>query len=1117
MAVLVLFAVVSVPLANLLHLTGTRLWVVRSALWLFGAIAAALVYLYQRARTRDVPAEPELEGGDDLGLALASAQARMAAGGRGAEARIGRLPLVLVLGPTGATKTSVISHSGLDAELLSGEVMRGDVPIPTDPVNVWYANGTILLEAGGRLLDDNARWLRLTRLIRPSRLAAAVGRGRQAPRVALVCFGCDELTRPGAAEAVSAAARRLRTRLAEVSQELGIRLPVYVLFTRADRLPQFAEYVRNLSQEEAQQVLGTTIPFSDEPPGVWAEAQARRLHAAFDRLVHRLAMARLDVLSRESESLARGAAYEFPRELRKTTELAVQFLVDVCRPSQLGVNPFLRGFYFTGVRPIILTDAAPATAAPALDPMAGGATSVFNARMLQQGQLAAAGPRGGRKVPQWVFLRRLFREVLLVDKLALSITAGGARVDLLRRTLIGAAAAAAIFVALGMTVSFAGNRKLVRGSVAAASAAREVGGVGSLVGEEDLARLDALRERTAQVTGYERGRRPLHLAWGLYTGHDLQPLLRRIYFQRFDGALWRETQDRLLGYLRGLPEQPDENSEFGKAQDALAAHLLTTSENGRATPELLTPVLLEHARPMGTDSVQARVERQFAFFAAELPYGNPYDTRADVPLVERTQRFLRAFGPEAYYRALVYEGGRTAAPVRYTGAQSVVRNETVVPGAFTIPGYQHVQTQLDSVDELMKRYEWIYGAQPPTQKPRREELAQMYQREYVRRWQDYLGAGSVVRFGGPGDAATKLSMLAASSSPLFVMLATASRETNHDSTSAIGKAFQPVHATVPPSADAGGATAAVAGYTAALNGLASTMRMLASAGGGRGDDALMQQAMAGAAEVRGQAAAVAGGFNRAGDADLTASQVQRLLQQPADFADALVSGLPTAALNAAGQDFCGSYASVARAFPFNPRSSADASPDEVNAMFLRDQGTLWSFYQDALQALVTPQGRARPGARVRSDFARFFGRAAEFSAGAYRGSALAVVFDFQPEIPAGASEVFLQVDGDQASFTPTSRASRSFLWEAERAREARLVVAFGGERVTVASGTGAWAPFRVFYAADWRDSGPYRVEWRIPGRDARLVGTVSFESGVPPLLRPSYTGALSQCVSQITN
>jgi type VI protein secretion system component VasK len=128
-----------------------------------------------------------------------------------------------------------------------------------------------------------------------------------------------------------------------------------------------------------------------------------------------------------------------------------------------------------------------------------------------------------------------------------------------------------------------------------------------------------------------------------------------------------------------------------------------------------------------------------------------------------------------------------------------------------------------------------------------------------------------------------------------------------------------------------------------------------------------------------------------------------------------------------------------------------------------------------------------------------------------------VVFDFQPAIPAGASEVVLQVDGDQTSFTPTARASRTFAWEADRARAASLVVNFAGERVTVASGAGPWAVFRLFYAGEWSGSGPYRVEWRVPGRSETVTAQVSFESGVPPVFRPGYVGALSECVSQITN
>jgi type VI secretion system protein ImpL len=1117
-AVLVLFLAIAWPLPGLLGATGARVWVLRAGLLLFGLLAAVLLHLVLRARSRRALPDAADTDADDIGLALAAAQSRLASARSAAESRLARLPVVLVLGPTGSTKTSVLAHSGLDAELLAGEVSRGDMPVPTNPLTVWYAQGTVFVEAGGRLLEDPARWQRLVRLLRPSGLAAAVGRGTQAPRAAVVCFAAEEFLQPNASAAVTATAQRIRARLAEISQELGIRLPVYVLFTKTDRLPCFAEYVRSLSTEEAQQVVGVTLPLVPETGGSWAEVQARRLQTSFERLVRSLSVARLDLLSRESQESQRAAAYEFPRELRKIADLAVQFLVDATRPSQLGMNPLLRGFYFTGVRPVVLSDIAADAAPPAAAAApAAGATAVFNPAMLrQQPMQPMPAVHGGRRVPQWVFLHRLFREVLLGDTVAGRLTGGGTRVDLLRRGLIASAAAACVIFAIGATVSFGGNRQLVRTAVATASDAREVGGIAGIIGEDDLARLDALRAHTAQVTHYERSGRPLRLAWGLYTGAAVQPLLRDEYFAQLERALWRDTQDRLLQYLRGLPDLPDDDSDFGRAQDALAAHLLTTSEHRRATSELLTPVLLSHARAIGSDSAQALTQRQFAFFASELPHGNPYDVQPDGPLIERTQDFLRAFGAEAYYRALLYEGNRTAAAVRYSGPQGLVRNDVVVPGAFTVAGWRHVQTLLDSVDHLFVRYQWIYGSEPPADKPRRDQLAELYADEYVRRWQDYLARGSVERFSSVADASVKLGMIGAPTSPLFGMFVVAARETALDSATVVARAFQPLHATAPPDADARGATVGALGYANAVGALSSAMGLLANATGGARDQALLQAATA-AAAVRTEAASLGAGFTMSGEAAVTASHVQRLLRQPADYADALVSGLPSTELNAAGRAFCGTLQPVAQRYPFNQRATTDASVDEVNAIFMREEGVLWSFYQDALSSLLTAQGRPRPGARVSTGFARFFTRAAEFSNAAYRGGQLGLLFDFQPEIPAGATEVLLQIDGDQGVFTPTSRASRTYAWEAARTREARLVVSYGSERVTVAAGQGEWAPFRLFGSAEWSGSGPYRVEWRIPGRDGSLVGVVSFESGVPPLFRSSYIATMAQCVSQITN
>src|SRR5690606_19341694 len=303
-------------------------------------------------------------------------------------------------------KTTIVTRSGLEPELLAGEITRGDAVVPTRALNVWYADEAIFVEAGGKLLAEPARWARLVKHLRPSRLAALLpGRG-QAPRAAVVCFGCDELMKPGAAESIVAQARTLRERLIELAGGLGIRLPVYVVFTKADRLPYFADFVRSWTTDETAELLGATLPLAPRAEtGSYAERAAARVNAAIDGIFHSLAARRLDVLPRETGEEVRAGAYEFPRELRKVAPLATQFLVDLCRPSQLGVSPFLRGFYFTGVRPLVIEEAGYAPAAPAA-PSGGAvdATSVFDARALMaQQQAAQSAPRGTRRVPEWAF------------------------------------------------------------------------------------------------------------------------------------------------------------------------------------------------------------------------------------------------------------------------------------------------------------------------------------------------------------------------------------------------------------------------------------------------------------------------------------------------------------------------------------------------------------------------------------------------------------------------------------------------------------------------------------------------------------------------------------------
>ena len=288
----------------------------------------------------------------------------MAASLLGKEAKLAALPAFFIVGETGAAKTSLFVHSGVEPDLLSGQVYQDNTVIPTRPVNIWLAQKSVFIESGGKLLAEPARWAHLIKRLQPPRFRNLfrnlLRKKEQAPRAVIVVVDCDNFMRAGAEEALAVSARNLNARLGEISQILGIRLPVYVLFSKMDRLALFGDFVGNLTDEEVTQVLGATLPLSNEQePGIYAEREATRLTAAFDDLFHSLCDKRLPFLAREHDAAKLPAVYEFPREFRKLRNALVRFLVDLGRPSQLRANPFLRGFYFSGVRPIVVKESSP--------------------------------------------------------------------------------------------------------------------------------------------------------------------------------------------------------------------------------------------------------------------------------------------------------------------------------------------------------------------------------------------------------------------------------------------------------------------------------------------------------------------------------------------------------------------------------------------------------------------------------------------------------------------------------------------------------------------------------------------------------------------------------------
>src|ERR1700676_2942073 len=435
--VLLVYLVLVWLLGRWLPLHGSDVWILRGVLAAVGIVGAAVAYFYiykvNKAKEASGEGDSQPGGTDDLDALVREAVRRLKHSTLGRGTNLGSLPLVFVLGESGSTKTTVLIQSALDTQLLAGRVYRDNEVLPTSAANIWYTRQAIFVDPAGSMMGQADRWRRLVRLLQPGRFSAALGKRAQAPRAAIVCFDCETFLQPGASETAVSAARRLSVRLQEVSQLLGISFPVYVLFTKLDRISFFTDFVRGMSKDEAAEVLGATLPLRSVNAGVYADEETKRLTKAFDEIFYSLAERRILLLPRENEGNKLPAIYEFPRELRKLRTLLVQFLVDLARPSHLGTNPFLRGFYFTGVRPVVVDDVVAARAVPvevAEAAFDAGATQIFRGGGAQVQAPVAVRGGGSRRMPQWVFLTSLFNDVLVKDRVALATSGSSSHVNL---------------------------------------------------------------------------------------------------------------------------------------------------------------------------------------------------------------------------------------------------------------------------------------------------------------------------------------------------------------------------------------------------------------------------------------------------------------------------------------------------------------------------------------------------------------------------------------------------------------------------------------------------------------------------------------------------------------
>jgi type VI secretion system protein ImpL len=1107
---------------QILHVVGTNAIVLRGGILLLGVIAVIGLLLWARASMSAMPgaeefrapAAPSFAGASsgasagasqDVDILIRDAAVKVAAARLAAGAQLSSLPTVFLLGETGAGKTSAMDQSGLDAELLAGQVYQESSIVPTRVANLWFARKTVFVEAGGPLMDDAGSWVRLIKHFVPGRFRSVFGGASLAPRAAIVCVDSEKLVREAALEKIVAQARKLRARLEELSYHMGVSLPVYVLFNRSDRIPYFEEFAGTFNNEETSQVLGSTLPLvGSASSGVYAEQETKRLTAAFQAIFFTLAECRPGLLSRERNSDRQAGVYEFPREFGKLSKPLVQFLVDLCRPGHLRTGPFLRGFYFVGQRIVTVSSNAGQTmlGQRAAQRAPGGfnpdATSLISAQdptaktsWSTGTSLESAGE--SRRSVQRVFLSHVFSHVLLQDRAALGASGTSTRGDLGRRILFASIAALAAVWITVTAVSFVGNTRLVSGVRRATQDLASVQNLGAQQPTIDsLRKLDSLRQTLVQLRGYKQNGVPLHLRWGLYAGDDIRLDAHAIYFHSFDQILFQHTKKNLIADLQTYRGIPQPNADPGAAYDSLKAYLLITSESQRNNGEFLQDFLMKDWKRDLGDMDQDHIDlasQQFAFYSSELTLDNPFPKTNDALLVDQVRGYLNGFsGLQRLYNTMLNDARQKARNYRFAAlhpdGSEVLHGGSDVDAAFTTEGWKVMDQSIQNPKRVQGET-WVLGSATASTNLSAADLSSqlraLYQKDFVAQWRAFLNTSSVLSYHNDADAANKLKKLSSNSSPLLALICDTSDNTNVSDTT-IKQAFLAPQQVVTPGCAQRLVQASNDPYMKGLFDLQSCVQDVADAQPDQKDakkaicQPIIQQAQRNAGQIE-------QGLSTDPDGHVD-QRVSALLDAPIKSLQALWS-----VGGDSGGGLCTSLKALETAYPFNAHSNREITLPEFNAFFQPVKGTLSQFIASQKNNLSLQGSVFIPSlgtqTKIGPTFLRTLNELYAIQQAVYPNNATDPRFEYTvtAHLPdaGGFTNEILSFDGQELTIR-ASGATQKFIWPGPNAQGASLNLSTGGPNIEYQSEKGPWAVARFFAVYKWQfSSGKYTIQGPLPG------------------------------------
>lgn len=437
------------------------------------------------------------------------------------KAALYELPWYMIIGHPAAGKSSAILHSGLDFPFGDKQAVQGVGG--TRNCDWFFTTEGVLLDTAGRYStqrEDRPEWLEFLKLLKKYRAKAPVNG-------ILVAISFPELVQHKS-EQFTVYARQVRERINEIDDAFGIKVPIYLVFTKIDLLGGFAQFFEDMSEEERQSVWGATLSHDQ---GSEFDA-VRVVGQQFDALHQGLVQMGFDKLANNRGNVARPALFAFPIEFNAMREAVCKFVELLFQDDPYHSKPLLRGFYFTSA----LQEGNPRLAA---------GNRVSNVFDLAKWGFDTVQPPASNSF----FLRTLFKDVIFPDRHLITQQLKPVS-NRFRLAGMVAGLVSLALVAGGLTWSFVGNQKLVASAEEELLVARRLAESGEL--GDRLKALQILQLRIEQLYQYRQDGHPLKLGLGLYQGDAVERALRQEYFTGVRDVMLVPVKTSLEQSLSGL-------------------------------------------------------------------------------------------------------------------------------------------------------------------------------------------------------------------------------------------------------------------------------------------------------------------------------------------------------------------------------------------------------------------------------------------------------------------------------------------------------------------------------------------------------------------------------------